>query len=90
MSLVEWLSVLISGGSKKETLSGMVPQTLNHLVLELAVVNTHVTSPAATVALGLMYLKTNDSSVASQLDAPNTLYELDYIHSDFFILRSVS
>ena len=22
--------------------------------------NTHVTSPAATVALGLMYLKTND------------------------------
>ena len=27
---------------------------------EPEVVNTHVTSPAATVALGLMYLKTND------------------------------
>jgi len=27
---------------------------------ETEMVNTHVTSPGATVALGLMYLKTND------------------------------
>ena len=57
------------------------------LILEPEVVNTHVTSLAATVALGLMYLKTNDSSVASRLDAPSTLYELDHIRPDFFILR---
>jgi anaphase-promoting complex subunit 1 len=90
LRLVERLTVLILGGPKREMLSGACPVCPSHLVLEPNAVNTHVTSPAATVALGLMYLKTNDSSVASRLDAPTTLYGLEYIRSDFFILRAAS
>ncbi|CAI8050482.1 Anaphase-promoting complex subunit 1 [Geodia barretti] len=90
LRLVERLAVLILGGPKSQMLTGAAPNCPSHLILEPEVVNTHVTSPAATVALGLMYLKTNDSSVASRLDAPSTLYELDHIRPDFFILRMAS
>jgi anaphase-promoting complex subunit 1 len=90
LRLVERLAVLILGGPKSQMLTGAAPNCPSHLILEPEVVNTHVTSPAATVALGLMYLKTNESSVASRLDAPSTLYELDHIRPDFFILRMAS
>lgn len=42
-------------------------------VLENDMINTHVTSPAAIVALGLMYLKTNNAAVAARLALPDTL-----------------
>ena len=36
-------------------------------------INTHLTAPAAVVALGLMYLKTNNNAIAARLAVPTTL-----------------
>ncbi|KAJ3090790.1 Anaphase-promoting complex subunit 1 [Quaeritorhiza haematococci] len=53
-------------------------------------VNVNVTAPSATVALGLMYLKTNNTSIAAKLAIPNTAYMLDYVRPDFLMLRVIS
>ncbi|CAH3188191.1 unnamed protein product, partial [Porites evermanni] len=53
-------------------------------------VNVNVTGPGATLALGLMFMKTNNSSVAAWLDAPDTQFLLDFIRPDFLLLRLLS
>jgi hypothetical protein len=49
--------------------------------------NLHVTSPASTLALTLMYLKTNDQAIASLFTVPGTHYELDLVRPDNILLR---
>jgi hypothetical protein len=56
-------------------------------VLEGSVVNMDVTSPGATLALALMFLKTNDAAIASAFAIPDTHFALDYVRSDFILLR---
>jgi len=53
-------------------------------------VNVNVTGPGATLALGLMFMKTNNASVAAWLDAPDTQFMLDFIRPDFLLLRLLS
>lgn len=60
------------------------------LVIESALVNTDVVSPGAIVALGLMFLKTNERGVASRINIPSSHYELAHIRPDFAMLRSLS
>ncbi|KAK3245121.1 hypothetical protein CYMTET_45294 [Cymbomonas tetramitiformis] len=55
--------------------------------MEGDMVNLDVTSPAATLALGLMFLKTNDVAVAGRLSIPDTQFALDYVRPDFILLR---
>ena len=49
--------------------------------------NLDVTSPAATMALALMFLKTNDPAVGSSFTVPQTHFALDYVRPDFILLR---
>jgi len=44
----------------------------------------------AVMALGLVYLKTGDESVASKLDVPDTAHLLEYVRPDLFLLRTVA
>lgn len=53
-------------------------------------INIDVTSPGATVALGLMYLKTGNHAVAEWMSAPNTQYLLDFVRPDLLLLRILS
>ncbi|RUS33938.1 hypothetical protein BC938DRAFT_483181 [Jimgerdemannia flammicorona] len=53
-------------------------------------INVNVTSPGATIALGLMFLKTNKVDVASKIDIPDTMVLLDYVRPDFLLLRILS
>jgi anaphase-promoting complex subunit 1 len=50
-------------------------------------VNLDVTAPGATVALGLMFLKTNNASVAARLSVPKTHFLLQYLRPDLVLLR---
>ncbi|CAB3377512.1 Hypothetical predicted protein [Cloeon dipterum] len=50
-------------------------------------VNVHVTCPGATLALGMLYFRTGNESVASWMEAPDTQYLLDFIRPDFLLLR---
>ncbi|KAK9863020.1 hypothetical protein WJX84_009707 [Apatococcus fuscideae] len=57
------------------------------VVLEGNLVNLDVTSPAATLALALMFLKTNDVGVAAGFVIPDTHFALDYVRPNFILLR---
>ena len=57
------------------------------MVLEGKLVNLDVTSPAATLALGLMFLRTNDAAIAAAFTLPDTHFALDYVRPDFVMLR---
>ncbi|THH09652.1 hypothetical protein EW146_g8626 [Bondarzewia mesenterica] len=50
----------------------------------------NLTSPAATIALGLMYLKTESQEVADMLTVPDTVLALNRIPPSFLLLRTLS
>ena len=50
----------------------------------------NLTSPAATVALGLMYLRTERKDVADILTIPDTVLTLDRIQPSFLLLRTLA
>lgn len=49
----------------------------------------NITSPAATIALSLMFLKTSRQDVADILALPDSLRKLDYVRSDLLLLRTL-
>lgn len=53
-------------------------------------VNLDVTAPGATLALGLMYLGTENKAVADWMAPPETEYLLDFVRPDFLMLRVLS
>ncbi|KAI0270748.1 hypothetical protein BC834DRAFT_967470 [Gloeopeniophorella convolvens] len=50
----------------------------------------NLTSPAATIALGLMYLKTESKEVADILTVPDTIMALNRIPPNFLLLRTLA
>lgn len=52
-------------------------------------INADVTSPGATLALGLMFHKTNNEAVAKWVTAPDTQYLLEMVRPDFLLLRTL-
>ncbi|KAL7317427.1 Anaphase-promoting complex subunit 1 [Mucor circinelloides] len=53
-------------------------------------INLDVTSPGATVALALMYLKTENSRVAEGIELLETRPYLNYVRPDFLLMRIVA
>ena len=53
-------------------------------------VNTSITSVGATLALGLIFLKSGNRSVATRLAAPDTLFLLDYVRPDQLLVRTLA
>lgn len=45
---------------------------------------------AATVAIALIFMKTNDETLAQKVDVPDTLHLFDYVRPDIFLLRTVA
>lgn len=75
MDLVARLSVLIHGESFAEVGRNGVSFDIN------------LTSPAATVALGLMYLRTERQDIADMLQIPDTVLALNRIQPNFLMMR---
>ncbi|XP_012289018.1 anaphase-promoting complex subunit 1 [Orussus abietinus] len=50
-------------------------------------INIDVTSPGATIALGLMYFNTGNRAVADWMRAPDTQFLLDFVRPDLLLLR---
>ena len=53
-------------------------------------INIDVTAAGATLALGLIFLKSNNSSVAAQLRLPQTMFALHSVRPDLILLRVVA
>ncbi|KAL8291339.1 hypothetical protein RQP46_002317 [Phenoliferia psychrophenolica] len=54
------------------------------------VTDVNITSSAATIAVGLMYLRTERQDVADMLEIPDTARRLDYVRSDLLLLRTLA
>ncbi|OCB86061.1 hypothetical protein A7U60_g6959 [Sanghuangporus baumii] len=50
----------------------------------------NLTSPAATIALGLMYLRTDRQAVADILTIPDTVAALNHIQPNFLLVRTIA
>ena len=59
-------------------------------VMEGNMINLDVTAPGATLALGLMFMRTGDEGVASHLRVPSTHFALEHARPDFILLRVVA
>ena len=60
------------------------------VVLEGNLVNLDVTSPGATLALGLMFLKTHDTAMAAAFAIPATRFDLDYVRLHCLLMIHLS
>ncbi|KAJ3213973.1 Anaphase-promoting complex subunit 1, partial [Clydaea vesicula] len=56
---------------------------------EYKLLNVDVSSPGATVALSLMYLRSNNQMIADKLNIPTSQVLLDYCRPDFLLLRVI-
>ena len=45
---------------------------------------------AATVAVALIFMKTQDIALAQKIDIPGTMHQFDYVRPDIFLLRTVA
>lgn len=45
---------------------------------------------AAVVAIALIFMKTQDSTLAHKINIPNTTHQFDYVRPDIFLLRTVA
>ncbi|XP_057979662.1 anaphase-promoting complex subunit 1 isoform X2 [Malania oleifera] len=55
-----------------------------------APINVDVTAPGATIALALMFLKTESEVMVSRLSIPHTHFDLQYVRPDFIMLRVIA
>lgn len=53
-------------------------------------INVDVTCPGATLAFAMIYLKTNNKSIADWLKPPDTWFLLDFIKPEFLLLRTLA
>ncbi|XP_075233032.1 anaphase promoting complex subunit 1 isoform X2 [Lycorma delicatula] len=53
-------------------------------------VNTAVTAPGATLALGMMFFRSGNKAVANWMKAPDTQYLLDFVCPDLLLLRMIA
>ena len=54
-------------------------------VMEGDMVNLDVTAPGATLALGLMFMRTGDEAIAAHLKVPDTHFALEHARPDFIL-----
>jgi anaphase-promoting complex subunit 1 len=53
-------------------------------------INTDVTAPGATLALGFIYMKSGNKTIASAISLPDTHFLLEYVRPDFLMLRVIA
>ena len=58
-------------------------------ILETEDINTEVTAPGATIALSLIYIKSNNVEIAKRLALPSTSFKLDATRPDLLIYRAI-
>ena len=90
--LQRYITGVSTGNERKESIETPVNQDMdkNSRIYEVDSLNRDITAPGATLALGLMYIKSHNLSIASSLQLPETHFSLDYIRPDLLSLRVIS
>jgi anaphase-promoting complex subunit 1 len=84
--------------AKGRDLGGLRDMRIVERLLALAVGTKNVdlvhildrATAGATVALAIIFMKSNDSSVAEKIDVPDTVLQFAYIRPDLFLLRTLA
>ena len=86
----------IEGGKVMEPPKSMLSSTYNteshkcSSVREGKSVNTHITAPAALVALALIHLKSNNREIASKLTVPNSFSSIEFANPNHMLLKTLT
>jgi len=80
----------MAGGPRPAPTSSSRERPPSYQIKEGDSINIDVTSPGATLALGMMYFKSNNTSIASWMSAPETSFLLEFVRPDFLMLRTVA
>ena len=79
-------------------LKGLYDMRLVERLLALAVATKRVdvvhildkATAAATMAITLIFMKTEDAALARKIDIPDTIHQFEYVRPDVFLLRTVA
>jgi len=91
MSMADQLCHYMLGGHKRPltALQREKYKTPSYQIREGDCINADVTSPGATLALGMMFFDTNNEAVAQWFTAPDTQHLLEMVRPDFILLRAL-
>ncbi|XP_054169065.1 anaphase-promoting complex subunit 1-like [Oppia nitens] len=92
MSMADQLCHYMLGGYKRPltALQREKYKTPSYQIREGDCINADVTSPGATLALGMMFLNTNNEAVAQWFTIPDTQHLLEMVRPDFIMMRTIS
>ncbi len=90
LKLPESLYYHMVGGPRPDNLKRHKFKSPSYQVQEGDCINIDVTSPGATLALGLMFFRTGNQRVASWLEAPESRFLLEFVRPDFLMLRTLA
>lgn len=92
VSMADELCNYMIGGHKRPLTAGQREKykTPSYQIREGDCVNSDVTSPGATLALGMMFFNTNNEAIAKWVTAPDTQYLLESVRPDFLLQRTLS
>jgi anaphase-promoting complex subunit 1 len=84
--------------AKGKDLRGMRDMHIVERLLSIAVGTKHVdlahvldrATAGATIALAIIFMKTNDQVLAQKIDIPDTTVRFDYVRPDLFLLRTLA
>jgi anaphase-promoting complex subunit 1 len=85
-------------GGKRPTESHLFPlaslladaNSKSSRILEGEDINVNVTAPGATIALAMIYIKSNNLEIARRLALPVTSFDIDAIRPDLLLFRAMS
>ena len=90
LRLPEALHHHMVGGPRLQPTSAQRERPPSYQIKEGDAINIDVTSPGATLALGMLYWKSGNASIASWMDAPDTSFLLEFVRPDFLLLRTLA
>jgi anaphase-promoting complex subunit 1 len=97
IQLVDQLRLYINGGkmnfadpSSQECSNRPGVQALSNRFKDGNEVNTHITAGPSIIALGLMFIRSENKSVAALVETPDTAIMLENVRPDLLIIREIS
>jgi anaphase-promoting complex subunit 1 len=94
LKLDERLIRYVEGGKNIDLPQSMLSQNFNHdntkqcsSIKEGDMVNVHITSQGALIALALIHLKSGSRVIADALQMPQTFYSLESVRPSFLLQK---
>jgi anaphase-promoting complex subunit 1 len=91
LKIADTLFSYMTAGQLKRPIKARKKEAIHsYRILETGAVNTHVTAPGAILALGLIYMKSNNRAITQWLETPDSNFALQSIRPDFLTLQTIS